>query len=141
MKPYSVDLVMPNAKKPPHEERSNIHNDFIYTAIKIDPKLVNPHNDFVSFAAQVGLIGFCLYYGLITGLLFFYWKLYRQTKNKYIVALLVSLVLFVGNGITDSNLQFTFSSPLALHVMIASFLLHWKGRYQKKVKAAFVSND
>ena len=87
----------------------------------------HPHNDFIGLWAQIGFIGFFAYYLMLFIVGWTYLKFFQKSRNFYLLGFLLGLIMFLGNGFTDSNFQHAHFSILFIYVIYA-FLL----RSQKK---------
>ncbi len=90
-------------------------------------KVELPHNDFIGLWAQIGFIGFFTYYLMLFIVGWTYLKFFQKSQNSYPLGFLLGLMMFLGNGFTDSNFQHAHFSILSIYVIYA-FLL----RSQKK---------
>ena len=88
----------------------------------------HPHNDFIGLIAQVGLVGFFIYYALLGSIA---WRCYiayrkraheRDEHNFYALGLLFGLLFLIGNGVTDSNFQHVHMLILSFHIIAALLL-------------------
>ena len=84
-------------------------------AMQIDNYAVpyHVHNDFLELTAELGLVGFILFYGIYLYVFICFYKLFRLenlSKNTYLISIILILSLLIYGF--DSALNFPFTRPV-----------------------------
>lgn len=70
------------------------------------------HNDFLEITAELGIVGFILFYGIYLFLFIGYWKLFRSKAQKEVKLMSLILILGLITYLADSFLNFPFTRPV-----------------------------
>lgn len=98
------------------EYRNVVTSDYVYA-----------HNNFLHMAAEIGIIGLCIFIWLLYRLFLSYRRIYRSLDDNYVkivsLCLIGCLIAFLINGLTESSLFYSRVAVVFWYIIGLSYSL------------------